>query len=125
MIKFIIDVSFESFDIITYDNAIEGVLPKWSDDEREEFEDDINDCTSSGDCEGALQYMIDSYDIEWICHDDLNETMRKNCEYIYFDGLDDEPEKFQDLDTCKLYALWQAASDYVYNREYKECIGDQ
>lgn len=120
MIKFIIEVNFESFDIVTYDNAVTGALPKWSDDEREQFENDINDCTSSGDCEEALLYMLNSYDIEWVCYGFLNETMQKNCEYIYCDGLDDEAEKFQDIDTCKLYALWQAACDYVYNRDMEK-----
>ncbi len=117
MIKFIIEVNFESFDIVTYDNAVAGILPKWSDDDREEFENDIADCTSSGDCEEALKYILNSYDIKWACNDNLDETMRKNCEYIYSDGLENEPEKFDDIDTCKLYALWDAASSYFYNKE--------
>ena len=115
MIKFIMEVNFESFDLVTYDNAIKGALPSWSDDERKKFDSDINDCTSG--CVGALQYMLSQYDIEWICNDNFNETMQKNCEYIYFDGLEDEPKKFENIDTCKLYALWQAANDYVYKRD--------
>ena len=125
MTKILIEVSYENFSIITFDNGVKDCLPEWSNDEREKFNSDIEDCTAGGDIEPAVQYMLDNYEIEWIVNDEreLSQIMRDNCEYIYFDGLEDEPEKFADLDTCKVYAMWQAASDYVYNRdERKEAI---
>jgi hypothetical protein len=109
--------------VITPQNSVKGVFAEtWESDTLETFIDDMTDTTGGGDCEPSVQYILDNYHIEWNKNGgDKNQTKeewrRVACEEIYFDGLEDNLQKFDDDETCKLYLMWQAASDYVNDLE--------
>jgi hypothetical protein len=77
----------------------------------------MRDCTSSGDCEPACQYVLDTYSPEFhivkkVDGDYQNviatpEDKQLVCEAIYFES---EPF-FSDEDMADLYLVWEAASN--------------
>ena len=78
---------------------------------------DIADCRASGDVEPACQYVRDSLGVEFrivACNAATGEyenrlaydsEIESVCRAIYFESESD----FSDIDTAKLYLIWQAA----------------
>ena len=90
----------------------------------EDLAADILDCTRSGDCEPACEYVrrhlspefrivarnaAGEYENRLATDAEITETARR----IYFDSETD----FDDVDNAEMYLIWNAASDYADERD--------
>ena len=90
----------------------------------EDLAADILDCTRSGDCEPACEYVrrhlrpefrtvarnaAGEYENRPATDAEISETARR----IYFDSATD----FDDVEHAEMYLIWQAASDYAAERD--------
>jgi hypothetical protein len=86
--------------------------------------ENVLDCTRSGDCEPACEYVrralrpefrtvarnaAGEYENRLATDDEITETARA----IYFDSETD----FADVENAELYLIWSAASDYAQERD--------
>ena len=84
--------------------------------------EDLLDCTRSGDCEPACEYVrrhlrpefrivarnaAGEYENRLATDDEILETARA----IYFET------EFDDVERAEMYLIWQAASDYAQERD--------
>jgi len=84
----------------------------------EQVAQDFADCRASGDNESACRYVLDIYKPEFriVARNGsgtyenrlaTDAEMQATCEAIYFESETD----FTDSDWCKVYLIWQAASE--------------
>ena len=84
-----------------------------------EFESDLLDCVSSGDCEPACMYVLEIFKPEFRIVAKGSDGKYENrlatceekqatCEVIYYDSDTD----FSDETNADMYLIWQAASEF-------------
>jgi hypothetical protein len=89
-----------------------------------EFEEDLHDCTTTGDCEDACRYILDHIGVEFriVALDEngkyknrpaTDKEKQETCENVYFDSETD----FSDMDIAHIYLVWEAAN----SEEYDNC----
>ena len=91
-----------------------------------EFEQDMLDCVSPGDCSEACKYVLNpkaiGVDFHIVARNDAGEYENREataeekeatCSAIYFDSVSD----FGDEDTAEQYLVWQAASEVLEGGE--------
>lgn len=89
-----------------------------------EYESDIMDCTASGDCQPACEYVRDNLEIEYriVARNKAGEyenrlatdkELRATAKAIYFESNAD----FSDMGTTKTYLIWEAACGLESERE--------
>jgi hypothetical protein len=80
---------------------------------------DIKDCTKSGDCQEACEFIRDQIGVEFriVARDQSGKyenrlatdaELQATCEAIYFDHSADEFS--DDADRCKTHLIWEAAN---------------
>ena len=86
--------------------------------------EDLLDCCASGDAEPACRHVLDTYAIDWVSWDmDMREmvsasdsTLQDAARGIYSDSESD----FDDIDTARLYLIWEVAHSYKEDLEREE-----
>lgn len=90
----------------------------------EQVASDLADCTRSGDCEPACEYVLEHVGVEFriIARNDQGEYENRlataeekaeTCRRIYFDSESD----FSDEHTAETYLVWEAAHNVEAEQE--------
>ena len=86
------------------------------------WESDVLDCTTSGDCWDACEYVLDHVGVEFRTvaldpetgkYENRIATSKEKqlcCEEIYFDH---EPDEFSDETKANIYLIWEAANSCI------------